>query len=155
MAGGSLFQTFDYVNSSRNESCSRTRGARPAHNGESVWLARGGAESQMKNRNFDGGALALIFGCLSLGALAQNDGLEVTLQVLDDISAISGVLMAVEQVADRREPEGRPAQRPEKDSPAPAPSAANRESALGRELDREEESESELEDFDVPEAATP
>jgi hypothetical protein len=107
----------------------------------------------MKNRNFPGGALALFLGCLSFVALAQNDGIEVTLQVLDDVSAISGVLMPVEQVADRREPEGRPTRRPEEDSPAPAPSAANRESALSRELDREKESE--LEEFDVPEAATP
>jgi hypothetical protein len=104
----------------------------------------------------------MLLGGISLVALAQSDGLEVTLQVLDDVSDISGVLMAVEQAADRRAPEARPAEaRPAEErpragnGPAPMPAPADRESTLGRELDREEESESELEDFDVPAAGAP
>jgi hypothetical protein len=111
----------------------------------------------MSNRNLGLASAAMLLGGISLVALAQSDGLEVTLQVLDDVSDISGVLMAVEQAADRRAPEARPAEeRPRAgNGPAPMPAPADRESALGRELDREEESESELEDFDVPAAGAP
>ena len=48
--------------------------------------------------------LLLTFGCaLSQGAFAQDDELEVTLRVLDDVSDIDAVLVAIDEHRDQAE----------------------------------------------------
>lgn len=109
----------------------------------------------MSHWNFGRAAAAALLAGISFVALAQSSGLEVTLQVLDDVSDIEGVLLAVEQAVDSREPRARAAEdRPQAENgPVRTPASADRESALGRDLDREDESEGEIEDFDLPTAA--
>jgi hypothetical protein len=102
----------------------------------------------LKNGNL-GIAATLLLCCMSLAAFGQG-GLEVTLQVLDDVSGIDGVMMTIERAS--RGDEEVPAEKGEQQRPAQGEELpAARESDLGRELDREEESEGELDDFDVPE----
>jgi hypothetical protein len=87
-------------------------------------------------------------------AFAQEDDVEVTLQVLDDVSDVEGVVLAVEEepVTEARDTEG--AEQPV--SPQRAPREEEEaDEALNRELDREDEAESEVEDFDVPEIVEP
>jgi hypothetical protein len=106
----------------------------------------------MKRINLALAATTLLF-CVSAGAFAQS-GLEVTLQVLDDISDIDGVIMAIERTS-RRDEEAAEAKSPRQPPPQSEELPAARESRLGQEFDREEESEGELDDFDVPDDIDP
>jgi hypothetical protein len=92
-----------------------------------------------------------VLGCPA--AFAQDD-VEVTLQVLDDVSDIEGVILSIEEEsapdtgdADAPEQEGTPDRAPREDEATDEP--------LDRELDREDEGEGGVEDFDVPEVVEP
>ena len=92
-------------------------------------------------------ATALVLGAPV--ALAQNDELEVTLRVLDDVSEIEGVVLAIEEDSEQAPAGERDVPRGEE---TPEEGVEQSEPAdLEFELDREEESEGELQDFDVPE----
>jgi hypothetical protein len=85
--------------------------------------------------------LALAPGVL----LAQRGEPEITMQVLDDLSGVEGVLMQLEEApAESRDLDTR-----RDDEPAPARVRGNADEAA-RELERDEARTGELEDFDVP-----
>ena len=87
---------------------------------------------------------AAALGGAAAQALAQGE-LDVTLQVLDDVADIEGVLLEVEEESERaagRDAEG------ERDAP-PSAGETSRELEPERELEREQTLEGEREDFDV------
>jgi hypothetical protein len=109
----------------------------------------------MKGKSLLIGSAALILACGPVSQpFAQTDGLDVTLRVLDDLSDIDGVILSIDREPRDEESDRQPAD-------GGAPEAATVESAfaeasgdelgLESELDREEDSEGEIEDFDVPE----
>jgi hypothetical protein len=85
---------------------------------------------------------------------AVADDAEVTLRVLDDAADVKRVVAAIER--DLRVDAASTPVRPEPalDSATAAPTALDprpRDSGLAATIDREEEAEGEIEDFDVPE----
>jgi hypothetical protein len=99
--------------------------------------------------------------CLAtLGAARAGD--DITMQGLDDPSDVARVIAAVDQELRSRDAEARNGRAASRSDPA-APSVASGEATseavpepdeLQTVLDREEQSEGELEDFDVPEDIT-
>lgn len=81
--------------------------------------------------------------------LFAQDDVEITMQVLDDLSGVEGVLMALEKAPS---PSPAPDTRRRETEPAPAAEPPSRNGAQEtlRELDRDEARGGELEDFDVP-----
>jgi hypothetical protein len=109
------------------------------------------------------GAALVLASSPMAGSWAQSDGLDVTVRVLDDVSDVTAVIAGIDnppigdqpgQQADEREPgESSSAEAAGAETPRAAPLGSLRRGALGleSELDREEEGEGEIEDFDVPE----
>ena len=114
----------------------------------------------MKRKSVSIGSATLILACgIVPQVFAQSDELEVTMQVLDDVSDIDGVILSIDpepplsEDQDRQAVQRRPVDQAADES---APAERERDPArddldLDSELDREEESEGELEDFDFPE----
>jgi hypothetical protein len=109
------------------------------------------------------GAALLLASSPMSGSWAQSDGFDVTMRVLDDVADVDVVIAGIdnapigdqpEQQSDEREPaESSSAEAAGAETPRAAPLGSPRRGALGleSELDREEEGEGEIEDFDVPE----
>jgi hypothetical protein len=96
--------------------------------------------------------LALALGMACAQTRAQDD-LEITLQVLDDISAVEGVIMSID-----REPAQSTVRAAEgADTPRDDERTRRRsgEAELDAELSREQHNESEIEDLDLPAPADP
>ena len=85
---------------------------------------------------------------------AQSDGLEVTMRVLDDVSDVAVVIASIDNQPLGDQPDQQSEERGPSESSANEPARAQdarEELGLESEFDREEESEGEIEDFDVPE----
>lgn len=101
-----------------------------------------------------GACVALACGMLS-AALAQDDELDVTMRVLDDISEIEGVILSIGaertqtqdelQAADSRSAAATDAEE------SALPDLSSRDLDVVAEVDRDEDAETALEDFDIPE----
>jgi hypothetical protein len=101
-------------------------------------------------------AVAAVLGCPA--AFAQQDDVEVTLRVLDDVSDVEGVVLSIEEESESDTGDA------EAQEQAGAEDLASREEEetdetpdreLDRELNREDGSEGGVEDFDVPEIVEP
>jgi hypothetical protein len=101
-----------------------------------------------------GSFVVAFFGGSAAIAWAQDAVFEVTLEVLDDVGGIEGVLMPIDEGSQPAEVESPPPERDEQQVPDSEHEARER-TDLESELDKGEDSEGETEDLDVPEDLEP